>query len=361
MPCIFFLSSFCIFLISGYEVSAFAGFGSTLLHFHGIQSALSMASGRTRVQTIAATSMSISTERYVATAPPPISFSNGTGTADDMASTSALDNSVKEDTVKQIAGAATGTDTFTIISAGNQAVLDSIDRSIRKNRKKRNRYLAKHDKCKRTVEGLEEKKWRLLQVCTNFSGNDATTTSTTASTAIIFTESAHRSAIKAMVWRIIAGSVTLATSLQFSGSLRMALSIVGSDFFSKALTMFIGERAMNKSQVGRGKGADDVGRSLAKALLWRLFAICNTLAMSFVVAKDLSLASKIAGSDAIFKTGLMFVYERVWAKIEFGKEYQIDGWKPNGNTMQLTWFLKQKMHTHRLMRKARALVPSLAS
>jgi uncharacterized membrane protein len=102
------------------------------------------------------------------------------------------------------------------------------------------------------------------------------------------------------------------------------LSIVGSDFFSKAFTMFIGERVMNKSQAGRKTGADDVGRSLAKALLWRLFAIVNTLTMSWMIAKDLSIAGKIAGSDAVFKTGLMFVYERAWAKVEWGKEYIIE-------------------------------------
>jgi len=88
--------------------------------------------------------------------------------------------------------------------------------------------------------------------------------------------------------------------------------------------MFIGERLMNKSKAGRKGGADDVGRSLAKALVWRLFAIVNTLTMSWVIAKDFSMASKIAGSDAIFKTGLMFFYERVWAKVEWGKEYNIE-------------------------------------
>ena len=136
-----------------------------------------------------------------------------------------------------------------------------------------------------------------------------------------FSETAARSLVKSMMWRLIAGSVTFLTSLRFSTSISTALSIVGSDFFSKAATMFIGERLMNKSQAGRKSGADDVGRSLAKALLWRLFAICNTLTMSFLIAKDLSVASKIAGSDAFFKTGLMFAYERVWANIEWGKEY----------------------------------------
>eukprot|EP00980_Cylindrotheca_fusiformis_P006711 scaffold1398_cov116-Cylindrotheca_fusiformis.AAC.28 len=139
-----------------------------------------------------------------------------------------------------------------------------------------------------------------------------------------FSETTIRSAVKAFMWRVIAGSVTFITSLRFSGSVATALSIVGSDFFSKSFTMFIGERLMNKSQAGRTSGSDGAGRSLAKALIWRLFAICNTLTMAIFIAKDLSIASKIAGSDAIFKTALMFFYERVWARIEWGKEYQMD-------------------------------------
>ena len=77
-------------------------------------------------------------------------------------------------------------------------------------------------------------------------------------------ESTARSAVKSMSWRVIAGTVTLITSLKYSGSLKTALTIVGSDFFSKAATMFIGERMMNQSQAGRTKDSDGVGRSLTK-------------------------------------------------------------------------------------------------
>jgi len=126
------------------------------------------------------------------------------------------------------------------------------------------------------------------------------------------------------MWRVIAGSITLMTTLKFSGSLAYALKVVGSDFFSKSATMFIGERLMNKSKAGRKGGADSAGRSIIKALVWRLFAICNTLSVCFFISKDFSMASKIAGSDAIFKTFLMVGYERVWAKIEWGKEYQVE-------------------------------------
>ena len=139
-----------------------------------------------------------------------------------------------------------------------------------------------------------------------------------------FTETALRSAVKAFAWRIIAGSVTFVTTLKFSGSIKQALQVVGADFFSKSFTMFLGERLMNKSQKGRKGGGDAAGRSLAKALIWRLFAICNTLTMAIFVAKDLSIASKIASTDAVFKTALMYVYERVWARINWGKEYLME-------------------------------------
>ncbi|CAJ1941103.1 unnamed protein product [Cylindrotheca closterium] len=152
----------------------------------------------------------------------------------------------------------------------------------------------------------------------------AATTTTTTTTAASFSETALRSAAKAFMWRIIAGSITFCTSLQFSGSVASALSIVGSDFGSKMATMFIGERLMNNSQAGRESGSDAASRSLVKALVWRLFAIANSLTMAIFITKDLSIASKIAGSDALCKTGLMFAYERAWAKVEWGKKYEQD-------------------------------------
>jgi uncharacterized membrane protein len=139
-----------------------------------------------------------------------------------------------------------------------------------------------------------------------------------------FSESPLRSAVKAILWRIIAGGITFMTSLKFSGDITTALKIVGSDFFSKVATMFIGERLMNKSQAGRNSGSDSARRSMVKALVWRAFAVVNTLVASLFFAKDFRMASKIAGSDAIFKTFLMFLYERMWSNIEWGKEYAIE-------------------------------------
>jgi uncharacterized membrane protein len=196
----------------------------------------------------------------------------------------------------------------------NDAVLQQFEKKQAKFAKLKEDAQKKLSQYEETLQTLETKKEEYLngiQLAESPPGGN-------------FSETASRSAVKALLWRVIAGSVTFMTSLRFSGSVATALSIVGSDFFSKAFTMFIGERLMNKSQAGRKTGADDAKRSLAKALVWRLFAICNTLTMAVFIAKDLSMASKIAGSDAIFKTALMFFYERLWARIQWGKEYLIE-------------------------------------
>ena len=195
----------------------------------------------------------------------------------------------------------------------NEAMIRQIDQKIQKFEKQQQKYSAMVESARAELEKFQATKQRYLEGAQLGGGETSS-----------FSETTARSLVKSMMWRVIAGGVTFLTSLRFSGSISTALSIVGSDFFSKAATMFIGERIMNKSQAGRKKGADAIGRSLAKALLWRVFAICNTMTMSFLIAKDLSMASKIAGSDAIFKTGLMFAYERVWAKIEWGKEYIVE-------------------------------------
>jgi len=136
-----------------------------------------------------------------------------------------------------------------------------------------------------------------------------------------------RSAVKAMGWRITAGFVTALTSLFFTGgSWQVAASMVGSDFATKSVTMFVGERLWNKSQAGRSAtDGESPWRSIAKAVAWRLFAVCNTLVMGLLFAKSLSVASKIASTDAVIKTTLMVAYERLWNRINWGRNENTAG------------------------------------
>jgi len=195
-----------------------------------------------------------------------------------------------------------------------EVILKEFEKKEAVLQKRREEAMAKLSKYEETLASLQSKRDEYL-AATQVAEPPAGGT---------FSETTLRSAVKSFCWRIVAGSVTFVTTLQFSGSVKMALQVVGADFFSKMLTMFIGERLMNKSAAGRKAGSDAAGRSLAKALIWRLFAICNTLTMAIFVSKDLSVASKIASTDAVFKTALMFFYERAWARIQWGKEYLLE-------------------------------------
>jgi uncharacterized membrane protein len=193
-------------------------------------------------------------------------------------------------------------------------ILKNFEKKEAKMQRRREEAMAKVSKFEETLNQLQNKKAEYLalaQLAEPPAGGS-------------FTETTMRSVVKSFAWRVIAGSITFFTTLQFSGSMRTALQVVGSDFFSKSLTMFIGERLMNKSQKGRKSGGDSASRSLTKALIWRLFAIANTLTMAVLISKDLSVASKIASTDAVFKTALMFFYERFWARVEWGKDYVIE-------------------------------------
>jgi uncharacterized membrane protein len=141
---------------------------------------------------------------------------------------------------------------------------------------------------------------------------------------VTYSESTQRSLAKAFGWRLTAAVITLVSGLVFSKDLSTAASIVASDFVTKSGTMFLGERVWNKVSWGKGKKSDGAQRSLAKAVLWRIFAAANTLVCGAFLAKDFSIAAKIAGSDTIVKTALFYVNERIWAKVEWGKQYDID-------------------------------------
>ncbi len=60
-------------------------------------------------------------------------------------------------------------------------------------------------------------------------------------------------------------------------------------------------------------------RSVAKALSWRVVGTLDTLAVSFVLAKDIKIAASIASVDFITKLILYFFHERVWNAIKWGK------------------------------------------
>jgi uncharacterized membrane protein len=62
-------------------------------------------------------------------------------------------------------------------------------------------------------------------------------------------------------------------------------------------------------------------RSLVKAISWRLTGSLDTLVISFLVTRKLSLAFTISGIEVFTKIFLYYLHERVWHKITWGSTH----------------------------------------
>ncbi len=61
-------------------------------------------------------------------------------------------------------------------------------------------------------------------------------------------------------------------------------------------------------------------RSLAKAISWRVTGTLDTFIISFFITGEFALAGAIALTEVITKVFLYWAHERVWNKINWGKQ-----------------------------------------
>ncbi len=61
-------------------------------------------------------------------------------------------------------------------------------------------------------------------------------------------------------------------------------------------------------------------RSLAKSLTWRVIAIVSTFAIGYVLTGSLAFAASLTLISNVINFVLYYLHERVWLKIEWGKE-----------------------------------------
>lgn len=64
-------------------------------------------------------------------------------------------------------------------------------------------------------------------------------------------------------------------------------------------------------------------RSLAKAVSWRITGSIDTFVVSWLITGQALLASGIAFTELLTKVVLYWFHERVWNRIEWGKNNDI--------------------------------------
>jgi uncharacterized membrane protein len=65
-------------------------------------------------------------------------------------------------------------------------------------------------------------------------------------------------------------------------------------------------------------GREGHGRSIAKAVSWRITGSIDTFIISFFVTGKMNLAGTIAAVEVVTKIAIYYLHERVWAAIPWG-------------------------------------------
>ncbi len=69
------------------------------------------------------------------------------------------------------------------------------------------------------------------------------------------------------------------------------------------------------------------GRTIMKALSWRVIATFVTFFVAWMITGQLKCAAEIGLADTVIKLGAYYLHERTWMRVKFGTlktpEYQI--------------------------------------
>jgi uncharacterized membrane protein len=62
-------------------------------------------------------------------------------------------------------------------------------------------------------------------------------------------------------------------------------------------------------------------RSLVKGISWRITGTVDTIIISWIVTRKLSLAFTIGFIEVFTKVGLYYFHERLWERVKIGRAY----------------------------------------
>lgn len=67
------------------------------------------------------------------------------------------------------------------------------------------------------------------------------------------------------------------------------------------------------------KGKEKLSRSILKSISWRLIGTIDTIIICYIVTGDIRPSLSIGSVELITKMSLYFIHERLWNRIQWGK------------------------------------------
>lgn len=134
-------------------------------------------------------------------------------------------------------------------------------------------------------------------------------------------DSHSRSLTKAVTWRMTGTIDTIVISFFITGHWGTALSIGGTEVFTKIILFYFHERIWNTIPLGRKASGPAYYRSFIKSFSWRFAGTLDTIIISYFFSGNITMAVTIGSIEVATKVVLYFFHERVWSKISWGRVY----------------------------------------
>jgi uncharacterized membrane protein len=80
------------------------------------------------------------------------------------------------------------------------------------------------------------------------------------------------------------------------------------------------ERTQTKTSYNKDRTSEKPVRSIVKAISWRIVGTLDTIGISWLLTGEMNTALAIGSLELITKMLLYFGHERIWNKINFGRE-----------------------------------------
>lgn len=80
------------------------------------------------------------------------------------------------------------------------------------------------------------------------------------------------------------------------------------------------ERTHSKTTYRKDSASEKPMRSIVKAISWRIIGTLDTIGISWLLTGEMNTALAIGSLELITKMLLYFGHERIWNKINFGRE-----------------------------------------
>lgn len=73
----------------------------------------------------------------------------------------------------------------------------------------------------------------------------------------------------------------------------------------------------------KGKVTEKHYRSFIKAVSWRITGTVDTILISWIISRQLTIAVSIGAAELFTKITLYYLHERAWNRISVGKEFKV--------------------------------------